>query len=61
MSLEARLSTVTNELKRNLYHLKRYADRLRRLREKRPELLSDPTDSEIETIDLFVLRCFDAT
>jgi hypothetical protein len=43
-------------MERNLYHLKRYAERLRALHTVRPQVLIDPDDDQIELIDSFVLR-----
>lgn len=56
MNTEARLQTALAELEKNRHHLGRYASRVRELAQSRPEVLSDPDDSQTEAIDQFVFR-----
>jgi hypothetical protein len=56
MTATPRLAAALLELERNLYHLRRYAVRLRDIERDRPDLLTTPDDRAVEAIDQFVLR-----
>ncbi|MGH8479045.1 MAG: hypothetical protein ACREXK_05580 [Gammaproteobacteria bacterium] len=56
MTEEPRLVAAREELERNLYHLRRYAARVRDIDRADPGTLTDPDDRAIEAIDQFVLR-----
>ncbi|MGH8590456.1 MAG: hypothetical protein ACREXX_14325 [Gammaproteobacteria bacterium] len=56
MTEEPRLVAAREELERNLYHLRRYAARVRDIDSASPATLTDPDDRAIEAIDQFVLR-----
>ena len=56
MSPDDTLGSAKSEFDRNLYHLGRYANRLRALKLERHDAFAEPDDAAIEAIDLFVLR-----
>ena len=56
MTENLRLAAVREELERNLYHLRRYAARVRDIHRASPVALTVPDDRAIEAIDQFVLR-----
>ncbi|MGH8586520.1 MAG: hypothetical protein ACREWE_10175 [Gammaproteobacteria bacterium] len=56
MTEEPRLVAAREEIERNLYHLRRYAARIRDIDRASPGTLTDPDDRAIEAIDQFVLR-----
>jgi len=56
MSPDDTLASAMSEFDRNLYHLGRYANRLRKLELEHHDAFAEPDDATIEAIDLFVLR-----
>jgi len=56
MNTDAAIRGARSEFDRNLYHLGRYANRLRALKLERHDAFAVPDDAIIEAIDLFVLR-----
>ncbi|MBA2592411.1 MAG: hypothetical protein M3495_12900 [Pseudomonadota bacterium] len=56
MTEEPRLVAAREEIERNLYHLRRYAARVRDIDRASPVALTDPDDRAIEAIEQFVLR-----